>query len=108
LSRKVTVSETLQIVIGVLCLIGVYILTQMVVGFRIRRAGTAIVADLERRKALDPASAADLPYAKTSLLRIGLRDFRPKALEAMVRAEVVGLTAGGKYYLKKRRHELNL
>jgi hypothetical protein len=102
------VSETLQIVIGLILLVGVFILTQFIAGFRIRRAAAGVVRDLDRLKALDPDSAAELPYAKKSLLRIGLRDFRPKAVEALVKAEVLGQTAAGKYYLRKRPHELNL
>jgi len=33
--------ETAQIIIGLLLLVGVYILTQMVVGYRIKRAAAA-------------------------------------------------------------------
>lgn len=95
-------SETLQIVFGILLLIAVYVLSQFVVGYRIRRAASGVVKDLERLGALDPASAAELPYAKASLLRIGLRDFRPKAVDALVRSDIVGRTAAGGFYLKKR------
>ncbi len=95
-------SESLQIIVGILALIAVYVLSQFVVGYRIRRAAAGVVKDLERRGALDPASAAELPYAKANLLRIGLRDFRPKAVDALVRSAIVGRTAAGKYYLLKR------
>jgi hypothetical protein len=102
------VSDIPQIIVMVILLIGVYLLTQVVVGWRIRRAGAGIIKDLERRKALDPATAVELPYAQPSLFRIGMRDFRPKSLAALVQGEIVGQTASGKYYLKKRPHELNL
>lgn len=101
-------SETVQIIIGLIVLVAVYALTQMVVGWRIRRTARAIVLDLERRKALDPASAAELPYERRSLLHIGLRDFRPKALAALVHGEIVGRTETGRYYLRKKVQELNL
>jgi hypothetical protein len=101
-------SDTVQIIVGVLFLVGVYILTQMVVGWRIRRAGKGILKDLEGKMAFDAASAADLPYSKPHLFRIGLRDFRPKALDALAQAEFLGKTHDGKFYLKKRLHELNL
>jgi hypothetical protein len=94
-------SETLQIVIGIVLLVGVYILTQMVVGLRIKRAARGVVRDY------DPATAAVLPYAKPNLLRIGLRDFRPKALGALMQGQVVAQTPDGKYYLLKRPQELN-
>ncbi|MCU0562006.1 MAG: hypothetical protein MUD16_17670 [Desulfobacterales bacterium] len=100
--------ESIQIVIGLIVLVGVYLLTQVVVGYRIRRTARAIIKDLERRKAIDPASAAELPYERRSLLHIGLRDFRPKALAALVEGGIVARTEAGRYFLKKRMHELNL
>jgi len=100
-------SETVQIVVGLLLLVGVYILTQMVVGYRIKRTARSIVRDLDFKKAYTPESAIELPYAKTNLFRIGLRDFRPKAVKALVQGGVVGQTATGKYYLVKKPHELN-
>lgn len=101
-------SETIQIILGLIVLVGVYALTQVVVGYRIRRTARAIIMDLDRRKALDPASAAELPYERRSLLHIGLRDFRPKALAALVQGEIVGRTETGRYYLKKKMHDLHL
>lgn len=100
-------SDTLQIIIGIVLLVGVYIFTQMVVGLRIKRAARGIVRDLNHLKAYDPASAAVLPYAKPNLLRIGLRDFRPKALGALTQGQIVAQTPEGKYYLLKRTEELN-
>ncbi len=101
-------SETVQIILMVLLLIGVYILSQIVVGWRIRRAANRIVKDLERLKARDPATAVELPYAKHNLFRIGMRDFRPKAVAALVQGEIVAQTAAGKYYLQKSPSELKL
>jgi hypothetical protein len=101
-------SETVQIILGLIVLVAVYALTQVVVGWRIRRTARAIIKDLERRKALNPASAAELPYERRSLLHIGLRDFRPKALAALVQGEIVGRTETGRYFLKKKPAELNL
>ncbi len=101
-------SETIQIILGLIVLVAVYALTQVVVGYRIRRTARAIIMDLDRRKALDPASAAELPYERRSLLHIGLRDFRPKALAALVQGEIVGRTETGRYYLKKKMHDLHL
>ena len=106
--QKGTMSETVQIIIGILLLVGVYILTQVVVGYRIKRAARGIVRDLDFKKAFDPATAIELPYAKRNIFKIGLRDFRPKAVAALVQADVVGMTAAGKYYLKKRLDELKL
>jgi hypothetical protein len=101
-------SETVQIIIGIILLVGVYILTQAVVGYRIKRAARGVVRDLDFKKAYTPESAIELPYAKSNLFRIGLRDFRPKAVAALVQAGVVAQTAAGRYFLTKRSQELNL
>ena len=100
-------SETLQIIIGILLLVGVYILTQAVVGYRIKRAARGVVRDLDFKKAYSPEAAIELPYAKSNLFRIGLRDFRPKAVAALVQGGIVAQTAAGKYFLTKRPEELN-
>jgi hypothetical protein len=101
-------SETVQIIIGLILLVGVYIFTQAVVGWRIRRTSRNILRDLDFKKAFDPATAIELPYAKRNIFKIGLRDFRPKAVASLVQADVVGMTAAGKYYLKRRLDELKL
>jgi hypothetical protein len=101
-------SETFQIIVGIILLVGVYILTQAVVGWRIKRAAKGIVRDLDFKKAYTPESAIELPYAKSNLFRIGLRDFRPKSVAALVQAGVVAQTAAGKYFLTKRAKEINL
>jgi hypothetical protein len=101
-------SETLQIVIGITLLVGVYILTQAVVGWRIKRAASGVVRDLDFKKAYTPESAIELPYAKSNLFRIGVRDFRPKAVAALVQAGVLAKTEAGRYFLTRRSQELNL
>jgi hypothetical protein len=100
-------SEAAQIVIGILLLVGVYILTQAVVGYRIKRAARGVVRDLDFKKAHSADTAIELPYAKTNLFRMGLRDFRPKAVAALVQGGIIAQTAAGKYFLTKRPQELN-
>jgi hypothetical protein len=100
-------SETTQIIIGILLLVSVYIFTQMVVGYRIKRAARGIVRDLDFKKAYSADSAIELPYAKSNLFRIGQRDYRPKAVAALVQGGIVAQTAAGKYFLTKRPQELN-
>ncbi len=99
--------ETLQIVFGLLLLVAVYVLTQMVVGWRIKRAARWVVADLDRRKAYSADTAAALPYARTQFFRIGMRDFRPKAVSALIQAGIVARTPADGYYLLKRPETLN-
>lgn len=101
-------SEANQIILGVIFLAAVYVLTRYGVAWRIRRTCGAILKDLEEKKAFDPDSAAELPYAKTSPLRIGMRDYRPKALDSLIQDGFVGRTSGGRYFLKKGLQELRV
>jgi hypothetical protein len=98
--------ESMQIVVMFLLLIVVFLLTRVGVVWRVRRAALYVMKDLQNRGAIDPASATPLPYAKRELFRIGIRDFRPKALQSLIQEEIVGITEDGRYYLKKRIEEL--
>jgi len=95
-------SDAMQIVVGMLFLILVFILTRYGMAWRIKRAGRRIINDLERLGAQSPDSAVELPYLKKQLLHIGMRDFRPTAVQSLVEGGIVGMTAGGKYYLKMK------
>ncbi len=102
-ARFLNMSETIQIILGFFFLIGIYILSRFGVVWRIRRASNFIVKDLESRAAFDSASAVDLPYAKAGYFRVGVRDFRPKALESLIQGGIVGRTESHTYYLKSLR-----
>lgn len=95
-------SETVQIIVALVALIAVYMLTRKVNAWRIKRAYFRIIKDLEEKGALSPSSAIALPYARASIFRVGVRDFRPKALQFLVAGGIVGTTEAGKYYLKKK------
>jgi hypothetical protein len=95
-------SEAIQIMVGILFLIAVYILTRFGVIWRIKRASFYIIQDLERQGAFDVASAAELPYDKPNYFRIGMRDYRPKALQSLLQSGIVLRTEGGKYYLSEK------
>jgi hypothetical protein len=97
-----------QILIAAFFLIGSFVLSQIIVGRRLRAAGARILTELLERQALDAFSAVDLVYAKSQLLPKGLRDLRPRALNDFLQADIVGKTGAGKFYLKKRPDELNL
>ena len=99
-------SESIQIIVGIIFLIFVYALTRYGIVWRMKRAGVFLLKDLERRGAFDPESAVELPYAKSSFFRIGMRDFRPKALETFVHSGIVGKTENAEYFLIKRPEEL--
>ena len=91
--------DAMQITLGILFLILVFILTRYGITWRVKRAGKRIIKDLETLGAQGPDSAVELPYMKQQLFRIGMRDFRPTAMQSLVEAGIVGMTASGKYYL---------
>ncbi|MBW6486156.1 MAG: hypothetical protein K0B01_08430 [Syntrophobacterales bacterium] len=93
-------AETIKTIFMSLLLIAVLILILRITGWKMKRAADAIVADLRKQQAFDPASARELPYSKVELFHVGLRDYRPKALAALVRQDVVRIE-GGKYYLNE-------
>ena len=92
-------NETVEIIVGVGVLVAVYILTRHFHSWRFSRTYVLIINDLKKRGALNPASAVELPYAKKSMLRIGTRDYRPKALEHLAMKQIIGMTDSGRYYL---------
>jgi hypothetical protein len=94
--------DAMQITVGILFLILVFILTRYGITWRIKRAGRRIVSDLERSGALAPESAVELPYMKQQLFKIGMRDFKPTAMQSLIEAGIVGMTGSGKYYLKMK------
>ena len=95
-------SEFNQIITAICVLIVVYMLTRKVNTWRIKRAYMSIVKDLQKREAFEESSAIALPYASQSIFRVGVRDFRPKALQFLIASDIVGVTQAGKYYLKKK------
>lgn len=98
----------MQVLVGVLFLILVFMATRYGIFLRIKSASKFVIKDLERQKAFDAASAVELPYAKPSYFHIGLRDFRPKAVQSLLEGGVVGKTAEEKYYLKVRPVDLEI
>lgn len=94
-------NETLQLILSVIILAGVYLLTRYITARKLISAGRRILADLRQREALDAERAVWLDYAKTDWLRFGLRDYRPKALQGLVQAGLVGRTLEGRFYLAR-------
>lgn len=101
-------TTTIQILMGVVFFIGAFILSQIIVGRRLRSIGVRILRELSDQGALDGPSAVALAYAKPDFLPKGLRDLRPKSLNDLVQSDIVGKTPEGKFYLKKQPHELKL
>jgi len=100
--------ESMQIIVGILFLIVIFIATRYGIFLRIKGASNAVIKDLERRGAFDAASAVELPYAKKNYFHIGLRDFRPKAVQSLIEGGVVGKTANERFYLKVKPADLRV
>ncbi|MFC1836646.1 hypothetical protein ACFL2Q_18295 [Thermodesulfobacteriota bacterium] len=93
-------SETVQIVLGILFLISVFILTRLGIAWKLRKTAGFILKELESQGAVDVFTAVDLPYSKPDLLRIGMRDYHHKALGYLIDAGAVIKTGTGKYYVR--------
>ena len=94
-------SEVFQIVLGIILLIFFFLLAKSVQSIKIRRACQMIIHDLKQQGALEPSSAVTLPYATSSFFRIGLRDYRPKAVNSLLMSGIIGTTEEAKFYLKQ-------
>jgi hypothetical protein len=101
-------TSTAQILIAAFFLIGAFVLSQIIIGRRLRATSGRILRELLEQRALNAFSAIDLVYAKSHLLPKGLRDLRPRALNDLIQADIVGKTAAGKFYLKKQPDEFKL
>jgi hypothetical protein len=99
------VHEFAQIILGIIFLVVIFILTRIGIVRQMRRAATLVIQDLERLGAFDSHSATELPYARSHYFRIGLRDYRPKALESLIQGGAIAKTESGKYYLIRRVNE---
>lgn len=95
--------ESMQITIGILALLAVYLLVMLGTGWWTKQICLSIIRELEDKGALNGSTAVDLPYAKVNYFKIGYRDYRPKALETLVLSEVVCKTFQGRYYLNKEK-----
>jgi hypothetical protein len=95
-------SDTGEIIIGICVLLGVIMLTRKYHAWRVKRAMFFIVDDLKDRNAFTAESAIDLPYAKRNVVKLGLRDHRPIAMNHLAIDNIVGVTEEGKYFLKNK------
>ena len=95
--------ESMQIIIGILSVLIVYILVMLGTGWWTKRICLTIIKELDDQGALNASTAVALPYDKVNNFKIGYRDYRPKALESLVLSEVVCKTFNGQYYLNKEK-----
>ena len=87
----------------VICFLFIFVfLARKLNAWKVKRAYFSIVRDIKAKKAFDADTAVDLAYARRPAFSVGLRDFRPIALEHLVQDNIVGVTDDGKYYLKDK------
>ena len=91
--------ETGELIIGILVLGGVILLTRQFHAWKIKRAYLTIIDDLKRQGARTPETAVDLPYARRSPLKFGVRDHRSNAMKGLITEQIVGITEDGRYYI---------
>jgi hypothetical protein len=92
-------SETTELIVGVALLIAVIALTRKYHAWRIKRAYIFIIDDLKNKGAYSASSAVELPYAKRNLLRMGMRQHHPQALQHLIMQNIVAKTEEGRYFL---------
>jgi hypothetical protein len=93
-------SETTELIVGIAALIAVITLTRRYHAWRFKRAYIFIIDDLKNKGAYSAHSAVELPYARRNLLKMGLRQHHPQALEHLIMENIVGTSEDGRYYLK--------
>lgn len=94
-------SETIQTVLAFVILIGVVIYTKKIQAVKMIQARDAVFADLRAKGALSEETAVYLEYARTSYLKVGFRDFRPKVIKQLVQFGLLGMTAENTFYLNE-------
>jgi len=93
--------ESMQIIIGIVAVLVVYLLAMLGTGWWTKQVSLAMMKELEDKGAINAATAVDLPYDKINYFKVGYRDYRPKALEMLILSEVICKTFQGRYYLNK-------
>jgi hypothetical protein len=99
-------SETTELILGIAALIVVITLTRKYHAWRLKRAYIFIIDDLKNKGAYSAHSAVDLPYAKRNLLKMGLRQHHPQALDHLIMENIVAKTEDGRYYLIQKNMSL--
>ena len=96
---QIKMSETTELILGIAALIAVITLTRRYHAWRIKRAYIFIIDDLKKNGAYSASSAVDLPYAKRNLLKMGLRQHHPQAIDHLIMQNIVAKTEDGRFYL---------
>jgi hypothetical protein len=99
-------SETTELILGIAALILVITLTRRYHAWRFKRAFSFIIDDLKQKGAYSAPSAVALPYTEKNILKMGLRQHYPQALERLVMENIVAKTEDDRYYLTQKNVSL--
>jgi hypothetical protein len=93
----------LQIILLFAAAIIFFFLLMLIAGWGIRKYCFQIIAEMEEQKAFSSGSAVNLPDVRGNFFKMGLGNYRPKALNVLLADKIVIKTGGGKYYLDKEK-----
>ena len=99
-------SETTELILGIAALVVVIALTRKYHAWRFKRAYIFIIGDLKNKGAYSAHSAVELPYTKRNMLRMGMRQHHPQALDHLIMENIVGKSEDGRYYLIQQNVDL--
>ena len=93
----------LTIIIAVLGL--ALLLVRSILSWQVNRAKKSILKELRSAGADSPERAVVLNYDKPFWQRVGLRDYRPYVLNALVQNGQIHQTADGRFYLGREANK---
>ena len=99
-------SETTELLLGIAALIVVIAVTRKYHAWRFKRAYIFIIDDLKNKGAYSAHAAVELPYTKRNMLRMGMRQHHPQALDHLIMENIVGKSEDGRYYLVQKNVRL--
>ena len=91
----------LQIILIVLGVIIFYFVALYLTGWKIRGLCFKIIKEMEDQRAFSANKAVSLQSTRGNFFKMGLGNYRPKALEMLIAEKLVVKTNNGKYYLDK-------
>lgn len=86
-----------QLLLCLLIIILAYVISYFLVRWRLKRTCISIVNILHEKNSNNEHNAVEL--LDDRFLKIGVKDYKPKALEILLSQEIIKKTSDGKYYL---------
>jgi hypothetical protein len=91
----------LQIILLILGMIIFYVGAMFVTGLGIRKLCLRIITHMEEQGAFSAGRAINIQDQRGNFFKMGLSNYRPKAVQMLVADGVIVKTRDGKYYLNK-------